>query len=112
MVEMSDESKELIKDAAKRLTGFKKRQYQASIALKYFDGSARKTERVMGWGRDTLEKGLGEARTGIRCLDNFKERGRKKAEDALPGLEADVRAIAERKDSPPPRKSGWKQAIF
>ena len=95
MVEMSDESKELIKDAAKRLTGFKKRQYQASIALKYFDGSARKTERVMGWGRDTLEKGLGEARTGIRCLDNFKERGRKKTEDALPGLEADVRAIAE-----------------
>ena len=34
MVEMSDGNKELIKDAAKRLTGFKKREYQAFIALK------------------------------------------------------------------------------
>lgn len=95
MAEMSDESKELIMDAAKRLTGFKRRQYQASIALKYFGGSARKTERQMRWGRDSVETGLGEARTGIRCLDNFKGRGRNKAEDALPGLEADVRAIGD-----------------
>jgi len=95
MAEMSDETKELIIDAAKRLTGFKRRQYQASIALKYFGGSARKTERQMRWGRDSIETGLGEIRTGIRCLDNFKGRGRKKAEAALPILEADVRAIGD-----------------
>lgn len=95
MAEMSDENKELIIDAAKRLTGFKKRQYQAMIALKYFGGSARKTERKMRWSRDSVETGLGEAKTGIRCLDNFKGRGRKKTEEALPGLEADVRAVAD-----------------
>jgi len=95
MAELSEEKKELIKDAAKRLTGFKRRQYQASIALKYFSGSARKTERQMRWGREGVETGLGEARTGIRCLDNFKGRGRKRTEDALRGLETDVRAVAE-----------------
>jgi len=95
MAEMSDANKELIIDAAKRLTGFKRRQYQSSIALKYFNGSARRTEREMRWGRDSVETGLGEARTGIRCLDNFKGRGRKKTEDVLPGLEADVRSVAE-----------------
>lgn len=39
--------------------------------------------------------GLGEMRTGIRCIDNFEGRGRKRAEEKIPGLEEDVRAIAE-----------------
>ena len=95
MSKMSDTERELIKDASKRLTGFKRRQYQASITLKYFDGSTRKAERVMGWGRESLEKGLGEARTGIRCIDNYKDRGRKRTEDIIEGLEEDVRAIAD-----------------
>jgi hypothetical protein len=95
MLEMSASERELIKDAGKRLTGFKKRNYQASIALKYFQGNARKAERRMGWGRESVEKGLREAETGIRCLDNFKGRGRKRTEDKVPRLEEDVRAIAE-----------------
>jgi hypothetical protein len=92
---MSAKEKGLIKDACKRLTGFKKREYQASIASEYFEGSARKAERSMGWGRQSIETGLGEAKTGIRCLDNFKGRGRKRTEDKIEGLEEDVLAIAE-----------------
>jgi hypothetical protein len=95
MSKMSEAERELIKDASKRLTGFKRRQYQASITLKYFDGNARKAERVLGWGRKSLEKGLGEARTGIRCLDNYKNRGRKRTEDRIEGLKEDVCEIAE-----------------
>ena len=92
---MSGKEKELIKDACSRMTGFKKREYQATIALEYFNGSARKAERTMGWGRQSVEMGLGEMRTGIRCIDNFEGRGRKRTEEKIPGLKEDVRAIAE-----------------
>lgn len=92
---MSCNEKQLIKDACKRLTSFKRREYQATIALEYFDSNPRKTERAMGWGRRSVETGIGELKTGIRCCDNFKGRGRKRTEVKIAGLEKDVRAIAE-----------------
>jgi len=95
MTEMSIKEKELIKDACSRLSGFKKREYQAVIALKYFGGCARKAESIMGWSRKSVATGLGEKRTGIRCIDNFKGRGRKRKEDKNPKLKKDVCAIAE-----------------
>ena len=81
---MEDELKAVIKDAARRLTGFDRRSYQADIAKRYFGGSARKAERAMGWGRKTVEKGLKETESGIRCLDNFGGRGKKRTEEKLP----------------------------
>lgn len=92
---MCDETKALIKDAAGRLTGFKRREYQAKITAEYFRGSARKAEREMGWGRESVEKGLRESESGIRCLDNYQRRGRKRTEDSIPGIEEDIRSIAE-----------------
>ena len=56
MKKMDNEKKELIKDAVKRLKGYERREYQAQIALDYFQGNARKTEQVMGWGREALNK--------------------------------------------------------
>jgi len=55
---------EIIKDAAKKLTGFKRRRFQAKVTQKLLDGSARKAERIFGWGRKTVEKGLKELETG------------------------------------------------
>ena len=81
---MNGETKNLIKDACKRLTGYKRRAYQADITMEYFDGSAYKAEREMGWGRECVTKGLNEARSGIRCLDNFRARGRKKKKTLSP----------------------------
>ena len=75
---MNGKTKNLIKDACKRLTGYKRRAYQADITMEYFNGSPYKTEREMGWGRECVIKGLKEAQTGIRCVDNFQGRGRKK----------------------------------
>jgi hypothetical protein len=37
--------------AASKMVGEKRREFQASIAIKYCQGSARKTERVLGWNR-------------------------------------------------------------
>ncbi len=95
MKRMQEETKNLIKDACKRLTGFKRRAYQADITMEYFDGSAFKAEREMGWGRESVTKGLKEAHSGIRCIDNFQGRGRKKSEDLNPELKEDIISIVE-----------------
>ena len=92
---LTDALLETIKSAAAKLTGFKRRAYLAEIALKYCDGSARKAESVFGWGRDAVCTGLGESRTGIRCLDNFAARGRTKTEDASPQLAEEIKRIVE-----------------
>ncbi len=60
MKKLDDDLKAVIKDAAGRLTGFKRREYQAQITSDYFGGSARKAEREMGWGRECVKKGLRE----------------------------------------------------
>lgn len=86
-----------IKSAAKKLTGAKRRAYQAEITDEFFGGSARKAEREMGWGRTTVIKGLRETGSGIICQDNFRGRGRKKTEEKMPFIEKDIRDIAEPK---------------
>ena len=40
-----------IKDAARKLTGAKRRAFQAQVTLDYLEGSARQAERVFGWSR-------------------------------------------------------------
>ena len=95
MKKLNNEIKAIIKDAAKRLTGFERRAYQAKIALDYFGGNARKAEREMGWGRESVEKGLKEAKTGIRCIDNYQGRGRKRTEDKIPDIIEDIKSLAE-----------------
>ncbi len=95
MKKLIDETRAIIKDAAKRLTGFKKRAYQAKITSDYFGGSARKAEREMGWGRESVEKGLKESESGIRCQDNYQGRGRNRTEDGIPGIKEDIISLAE-----------------
>ena len=85
----------LCQKAARLLTGAKRRAYQAECATVFCQGSARQTESVFGWGRDTVALGLHEARSGITCLGNFAARGGKKLEALRPQLEADIRALAD-----------------
>jgi len=92
---MNEDTKNLIKDACKRLTGYKRREYQAHITMKYFGESPNKAERVMGWGRECVAKGLNEVRSGIRCLDNYQGRGIKKTEEKIPGIKEDIISIVE-----------------
>jgi hypothetical protein len=85
----------LIRSGARRLTGFRRRAFIAEVAAAVCDGNPRQAERRFGWGRDTVAKGLHEARRGMRCLDNFAARGRRRGEDKDPRLAADIRAIVE-----------------
>ena len=58
-------------------------------------GSPRAVERCFGWGRETVLKGLREASSGLRCVEDFAARGRRRSEDKDPGLAAEIRAIVE-----------------
>ena len=78
MKELSPEILSSFTTALTLLTGYKKRQFAAELAVNFFDGSARKTEYHLGVRRDMVELGLHELRTGIRCEDGYSLRGRKK----------------------------------
>ncbi len=57
-----------LKLASSKMSGAKRRSFQAAMTLKYCQGNARQAERMLGWNRDTVELGLHEQRTGITCL--------------------------------------------
>ena len=50
------------------MSGAERRAFQAEMTLKYCQGNARLAERVFGWGRETVQLGLNEHRTGVICL--------------------------------------------
>jgi hypothetical protein len=92
---MEDTHDSLLRRAAEHLTGHPKRLFQAEVALALCGGSARATERRFGWGRENVETGLNELRTGIRCLENFVAKGRVPVEQRRPQLADDLRAVVE-----------------
>ena len=87
---LTEAVKATFKDAARKLTGAEKRAFTAQVALDYFEGSARKTERAMGWGRVSIQRGLDTWATGKPYVDNYRARGRKPMEVILPNLVDDI----------------------
>jgi hypothetical protein len=85
----------LLRSGVRRLTGYQRRLFQAEVATQLCGGSARLAERRFGWGRETIEKGLHETLKGLRCVENFAARGRRRSEDKDPQLAADIRAIVD-----------------
>ena len=58
-------------------------------------GGQSQAKRELGWDRDTLRKGMHELESGIRCIDNYGARGRKRAEEHLPNLLSDIQDIVD-----------------
>ncbi len=85
----------LLQRGAQRLTGHQRRLFVAEVTLELCGGNARQAERRFGWGRETIDKGLHELRQGIRCLENFKARGRQRWEDQDAQRAADIRELVE-----------------
>src|SRR4051794_5102730 len=86
---------DLIRSAAQRLRGHQRRLFQAEVANSLCGGSPRAAERRFGWGRDCVEKGLHEAGSGLRCVENFAAKGAVPREVKDPQLAADIRAVVE-----------------
>src|ERR1700733_14726112 len=95
MAALTEDVLQTIQSAAKLLTGPKRRRFQAEMAHKYCNGSARQAEAMFGWGRDAVDTGLNELRTGIRCLDAYSARGRHRTEEEQPELVSLIHALVE-----------------
>lgn len=82
--------------AASKMTGAKRRAFQAAMTLKYCGGNPLLAENIFGWGRRTVEMGLAEKRTGIMCLGAQSAfSGRKRWEDKQPQVAEALRQLAE-----------------
>lgn len=82
--------------AASKLSGAKRRSFQAEICLKYCHGSARLSETIFGWSRETVELGLAEKRTGITCVGAQSSlSGTKRWEERYPEVAQALQGLAE-----------------
>jgi len=103
LAEWTESVRETIQSAARKLTGFRRRQFQAEMAIKYCGGSPRRAEQVFGWGREAVNTGLNELRTGIRCVEDFSARGRRRTEEQNPELAQEIHALVEPKSQADPK---------
>ena len=85
----------LIRSAARRLKGHQRRLFQAEVADALCGGSPRAAERRFGFCRDTVATGQHEARSGLRCVEDFLALGKLPCEVKDPQLAADIRALLE-----------------
>lgn len=94
-MELTTELKEVYIETAQVLKGSDRRVFMARIVKSLGKGGQRLAERELGWCRNTIRKGTEELESGIRIEDKFSARGRKKAEEKLPNLLDDIRALAD-----------------
>jgi hypothetical protein len=94
-MELTDSLKSVLMDTAKQLKGSARRLFMARIVKELGPGGASRGERELGWNRKTIRKGKHEVERGIICLDAFGARGRKLAEEHLPNLLVDLKAIVD-----------------
>ena len=64
--------------------------FMAKVVTSLGQGGPIRAETELGWNRGAIRKVLHELETGIRCVDDFAARGRKRADYHLPNLLADI----------------------
>jgi hypothetical protein len=94
-MELTDSLKTLLIATAQALKGSARRLFMARTVKELGPGGQQRAARELGWGRMTIRKGMRELDSGIMCVDAFGLRGRKRAEDHLPNLLTDIRAIVD-----------------
>ena len=102
-MELTDSLIALFIDTAKTLKGSARRIFMARTVKELGPGGQRRAERALGWSRVTIRKGTHELESGLRCVDNFAARGRKRAEDHLPNLLIDITTIVDRQSQTDPQ---------
>ena len=94
-VPFTEELSELITRLVKQIPNEYRRQAMGDVVQTLLDGKSRKAEDVLGWNRHTVELGINEFRTGIRCISDVSARGKKKVEEDNPQLLRDIERILE-----------------
>src|SRR5438309_9602856 len=90
-------------DTARTLKASKRRLFMAKTVEAMGRGGQIWAEAHLRWNRETIRKGMHELRSGMTCVDAVHCRRRKPAEDHLPRLPDDVRAIAQGESQAEPR---------
>ena len=93
----------VLMDTAKALKGSQRRLFMAKTVAAMGRGGQLWAEARLGWNRETIRKGMHELRTGMTCVDAFSCRRRKPAEEHLPRLLDDIRAIADGQSQADPK---------
>ena len=94
-MELTDSLKPLFIETARALKGSARRLFMARTVQELGPGGQRRAERELGWSRTTVRKGARELKSGFSIVDAFALRGRKRAEEHLPSLLADITAIVD-----------------
>jgi hypothetical protein len=95
LVELTSQVKDYLRQTAASLRGFDRRLFMARTVRLLGPGGQSLAERELGWNRVTVRKGVHEFDSGIRCADAFSSRGRRRAEEHLPGLLDDIRSLID-----------------
>jgi hypothetical protein len=102
-MELTKEVKALLLNTAKDLKGSTLRMFMARTVQALGEGGQRRAERELGWNRGTIRKGMHEVESGMMCVDAYSSRGRKRAEEHLPNLLIDLKAIADSQSQADPQ---------
>jgi hypothetical protein len=90
-------------ETAKTLKASQRRAFMARTVQALGPGGQIWAEAHLGWNRGTIRKGMHELRSGMTCVDAFHCRRRKPAEEHLPRLLDDIRAIADGQSQADPK---------
>jgi hypothetical protein len=85
---------ETIRSAARKLTGSVRRAFQAEACRDYCTNNPRTAERLFGWSRYTVQKGLDEQATG-KIIPDQERSGRPSYSVQLPKLQDDIRSLVD-----------------
>jgi hypothetical protein len=102
-MELTEAIKTMLIETAKALKGSARRRFMARTVKERGPGGQQRAARELGWGRMTIRKGMRELDSGLTCCDAFRLRGRKRAEDHLPQLLADIQAIVDSQSQADPQ---------
>ena len=94
MEELTPKMIDTLREAARELTGSKRRAFEARVSLDYLGGDARLTETVFGWSRHTVAKGMKELQSG-QVIPDAPRASKPKTEEANPQLAQDIIELVE-----------------
>lgn len=103
MLELTESRRAWLIETARTLKGAERRRFLARTVKELGAGGQSLAERELGWNRQTLRKALRELDSGIRCLDAYALRRRKRAEDHLPHLLDDIKAVVDAQSQTDPQ---------
>ena len=95
MLELTESRRSWLFETAHALTGHQRRRFMARTVHELGRGGQSQAEHELGWNRQTVRKALRELERGLECVGAFALRRRKRAEDHLPQLLNDIKALVD-----------------